>query len=118
MEKRSLRILFYERDEAFRSYVHQTILEKERAGGDNPQSDFIEPEIDLSKELDSVWYMFSHLLMMFRQLNSQYSTPTHVVCQNDFKLIMRQPMDDVLFFACISPDENGMHLPEIYTCSY
>lgn len=111
------RILFYERDEAFRSYVHQTILNKANKCGEGAQSDLSEPELDLSGELDSVSYMFHHLVLTFSYLNAEYSTPTHVICQNDFKVVMRQPMDDVLFFACSSATNNGMSILEIHHTS-
>ena len=86
--------LFYERDDAFLSYVRELI------------KDTATSRDELADELDKVWYMFSHIILSNYNLATEfsYSPLKHIECQNGFKMVVKQPGDGLILIAGISAD--------------
>lgn len=54
-------------------------------------------------ELYEAWMTFAHFVVTYSNLNANYSTPQHIVCEDGLQFVMRQPMDDVVLFALVGP---------------
>lgn len=98
LNSKSLKPLFYERDEMFKLYIHQRIGQRVGMPQHHLEGSKFVSQIDDS-EIHQVWMIFAHLVITYSKLNADYSTPQHVVCEDGFKFVMRQPMDDVVMFA-------------------
>lgn len=84
--------LFYERDEAFVAYIKELYEQKQ-----DSRDEFV-------KELDEVWYMFSHIILSNNNLESEYAGLRDIECQNGFKLVVKKPTDGLVLLAGVSAD--------------
>ena len=86
--------IFYERDDSFLAYIKEQIKDTATARD------------ELADELDKVWYMFSHIILSNYNLATEfaYSPLKEVECENGFKLLIRQPGENLILIAGASPD--------------
>lgn len=112
--------LFYERDYDFFNYIWHLVKKQHEAGAEHEASlgqpgdaraaaKDVNKRLPLRAELDKVWYMFSHMILSNANLTAGgYEQICTVLCENEFKVLIRQPFDGVVLFAAVSV-EVGMY---------
>lgn len=101
--------LFYERDDSFLSYVRELLKDESSTSRD-----------ELSDELDKVWYIFSHVILSNCNLETEfnYSALKDVECENGFRMVVRQPADELILIAGVSPDVGKPLLQLVIKCHF
>ena len=108
--------LFYERDDSFHQYIWHLVLKQYEASAEHEASanaraaaEEISKSLPIREELDKVWYMFSHMILSNSNLTTDgYEQICTILCENQFKVLIRKPFDGVVLFAAVSM-EDGMY---------
>ena len=88
---------------------YEASAEHEASARARAAAEEISKSLPIREELDKVWYMFSHMILSNSNLTTDgYEQICTILCENQFKVLIRKPFDGIVLFAAVSM-EDGMY---------